>query len=353
MPEFEVLQIEAKTGNVIGALPVTGIGYTETLNAAGSCTVGVPLDAANPATLQPVLSGLVVTRDDVPMWGGLLWTASADLAAGVLTLNAAGWHSYYGARYLNAPTGYKGTKDQAQLLRDWYAYANTNGGIGTDTSGLVNTGRSRSRTWAFSESKNIGEAVDELADEDGGFDFRYECYWHSAARTRVRHRVLKSARLSGTFPTLTHLTNADVTSVAYDGSRLATRAYAFGADLGTGIKPYTSFPNIMPTAMPVVHQVVTYSDLRSVAETFPKAAALGSIGRQVIAIPTLTLYPGVYSPAAYMVGASGTVNVDSGYVQLLEEFVITERKVDVDTNGTEVVTLSLASKEVFVSGDSN
>jgi hypothetical protein len=353
MPKFEVLQVAAKTGDVVAALPVTGIGYTETLNDAGTCTVGMPLDAADPETLQPGLSALVVIRDDEPVWGGPVWTASADLAAGTLTLNAAGWHSYYAARYLNMGAGYKGTKDQAQLLRDWYAYANDNGGIGTDTSGLVNTGRSRSRTWAFSEAKNIGEAINELADEDGGFDFRYECFWHSAAHTRVRHRVVKSTRLTGTFPTLTHRVDADVASVAYDGSRLATRAYAFGADMGTGIKPYASVLNAMPAGMPVMHQVVTYSDLRSTAEMIPKAAALASVGRQVIAIPTLNLYPGVYSPAAYKVGAAGTVNVDSGYVQLLEEFVISERKVDVDVNGTETVTLSLASKEVFVSGDSN
>ncbi|QNE74002.1 hypothetical protein F0344_04755 [Streptomyces finlayi] len=352
MPEFEVLQVETKTGNVVNALPVTGINYTETLNSAGSCTVGVPMDVADPETLEPGRSGLVVVRDDVPVWGGPVWTASADLATGVLTLNAAGWHSYYAARYLNMGGGYKGSKDQAQLLREWYAYANNNGGIGTDTSGLVNTGRVRSRTWAFSEAKNIGEAINELADEDGGFDFRYECFWSSTAHARVRHRVVKSERLSASFPTLTHGVDADVTAVAYDGSRLATRAYAFGADLGTGVKPYASLLNAMPADLPVMHQVVTYADLRSTAELIPKAGALGAVGRQVIAIPSVGLYPGVYSPETYPLGAYGTVNVDSGYVQLLEEFVISERQIAVDVNGTETASLSLASKEVFVSGDS-
>ncbi|MER5894765.1 hypothetical protein [Streptomyces sp. NPDC001876] len=349
MPEFEVLQVEAKTGNVVNSLPVTGIGCAETLNDAGTCTVGMPVDAADPDTLQPGLSALVVTRDDVPVWGGPVWTASADLAAGTLTLNAAGWHSYYAARYLASAAGYKGNKDQAQLLRDWLGYANTNGGIATTFDSLANTGRLRSRTWAFSEFKNIAEAINELADENGGFDFAYECYWSDSTRKRVRHRFVKTERLALTFPTLTHGVDADVTGVAYDGSRLATRAYAFGADMGTGIKPYASSTNpFMPT--PTLNQVVTYADLRSTAELIPKAGALGSVGRQVIATPTLALYPGVYSPGAFKVGATGTVNVDSGYVQLLEEYVITERKFDVDANGTETVTLSLASKEVFESG---
>lgn len=350
MPDFEVLQVNMASGNVVNSLPVTGISYTETLNDAGTCTVGVPLDAADPSTLQPGSSGLVVTRDDQPVWGGPVWTATADLAAGVLTLNAAGWHSYYAARYLAAAAGYSGTKDQAQLVRDWVGYANTNGGIGTVLTSLVNTGRSRSRAWAFSEFKNIAEAIAELADEDGGFDFRYETYWQSTAHTRVLHRVLMSPRVASTFPTLTHGVDADITGVAYDGSRLATRAYAFGADLGTGVKPYSSALNVLPT--PTLNQVVTYADLRATADLTPKAAALGAIGRQVIATPTLSLYPGVYSPSAFQVGAAGTVNADSGYVQLLEEYVISERRIDVDANGSETASLSLASKEVFTNGDS-
>ncbi|MFE0692770.1 hypothetical protein [Streptomyces sp. NPDC058869] len=350
MSEFEVLQVDVKTGNVVTALPVTGVGYTETLNAAGTCSVGVPLDAANPATLEPGRSGLVVTRDDVPVWGGPIWTAAADLAAGTLTLNAAGWHSYYAARYLDAPKGYKGTKDQAQLLRDWVGYANGSNGIGTVVTGLTNTGRVRSRTWAFSEFKNIAEAVNELADEDGGFDFRYETFWADGAHTKVGNRLMKSARVSVGFPTLTHGVNANVTAVSYDGSRLATRAFAFGADLGTGVKPFASSVNVLDT--PSLQQVVTFADLRSTAELLPKAGALGAVGRQVIAVPSLELYPGVYDPGTYMLGAHGTVNVDSGYVQLLEEFVISERQISVDVNGTETATLSLASKEVFASGDS-
>lgn len=350
MPDFEVLQVEAATGDVIATLPVTGINYSETLNAAGACSVGMPLDAADPDTLAPGRTALVVTRDGEPDWGGIVWTATADLAAGTLALNASGWHSYYSARYLDMPGGYKGNTDQALLLRAWIEHANNNGGIGTDTSRLTTTGRIRSRTWGFSEFKQIAEAMNELADEDGGFDLRYETFWADAKRTRIGHRILHSARVSRTFPTLTHLVDADVTQVAYDGSKLASEAVAFGADMGTGVKPYNIVSNVLDG--PAMTQVTTYADLKATADLIPKAAALAQVGRQVIAIPTLNLYPGVYDPALFVVGAHGTVTADSGYVRLLEEFVLTERRIDVDANGTETAALSLASKEVFVSGDS-
>lgn len=347
---YEVLQIVAKTGEVVESLPVTAIQYAETLNAAGSATIGMPLKAADPDTLEPGKSALVITRDDEPVWGGMLWTATADLDAGTLGLNASGWHSYYSARYLDMAGGYNGKTDQALLLRAWIEYANANGGIGTDTSRLTTTGRIRSRTWGFSEFKQIAEAINELADEDGGFDFRYETFWRDD--TRVGNRLLKNGRLENVIPSaLVHRENCNVTQVGYDGSKLATKAVAFGADMGTGVKPYNIVSNDLET--PALTQVSTWSDLKSTADLIPKAAAIGAVGRQVIGIPTLTLYPGVFDPSAFLPGAYGMVQVDSGYVRLLEEFVLTERRVDVDVNGSETVSLSLASKDVFVSGDSN
>ncbi|MFJ9964225.1 hypothetical protein [Streptomyces avermitilis] len=359
---YEVLQTVAKTGEVVASLPVTGIQYGETLNSAGSASIGMPLKAADPDTLEPGKSALVVTRDDEPVWGGMLWSATADLDTGTLALNASGWHSYYSACYLGGATlqnlpsggirlkwaGYKANKDQALLLSDWIERANDDGGIGTDTSRLTTTGRIRSREWGFSEFKNIAEAINELADEDGGFDFRYETYWRDNGT--VGNRILKNGRLQNVIPfALVHRENCNVTQVGYDGSKLATRAFAFGADMGTGVKPYANVSNDLDA--PTLTQVATYSDLKATADLIPKAAAIGAVGRQVIGIPTLTLYPGVFDPSSFLPGAVGTVQVDSGYVRLLEEFVLTERRVDVDVNGTETVSLSLASKDVFTSGD--
>lgn len=359
---YEVAQLVARTGEVLGTLPVTGISYGETLNAAGPATIGIPLSAADPDTLIPGVSGLAVLRDGSPVWGGMLWTAEADLEGGTLTLGASGWHSYYAACYLGGLvaasdggdgrltakwSGYSGTKDQALLLRDWIERANDDGGIGTDTSRLNTTGRIRSRSWGFSEFKNTAEAVDELADEDGGFDFRYETYWKSA--NRIGNRIIMAPHLSSGFPTLTHRVDCNVGRVTYDGSRLASRAYAFGADLGTGVKPYSWAVNDL--AAPTLTQVVTYSDLKATADLVPKANALAVAGRRPVAIPTLTLYPGVFGPSVFLPGAYGSVAADSGYVRLLDDFVLTERRVDVDTNGTETVSLSLANKDVFTSAD--
>jgi hypothetical protein len=364
MSEYEVLQVEARTGNVEATLPVTGISYSETLNGAGSASVTIPLDLADPATLKVGRSALVPTADGEPVWGGMLWGATADLAAGTLTLNASGWHSYYDRRYVvrwvprltpgivpGKWGGYHARKERSEMLRDFYEIAETFDGIGTDTSMLTERGYFRTRDWDFAEFKNMAEAIDELAEEGSGFDFWYETVWRNAARTRIANRIRMRSRLSRTFPTLTHRSNADITQVSYDGTKLATRAWAFGADDGKGSKPLATRDNTVDA--PTLHQVATFSDVKSLDALIPKASAMAAAGKSPIAIPALTLYPGLFRPSQFMPGAVGYVKADAGYVKLNDDYVLTERHVTVDENGTEAISLSLASKEVFVSDDSS
>jgi hypothetical protein len=362
MSEYEVLQVEARTGNVEATLPVTGISYSETLNGAGSASLTIPLDLADPATLKVGRSALVPTADGEPVWGGLLWGATADLAAGTLTLNASGWHSYYDRRYLvrfvprSGPSlgvwsGYTARKERSEMLRDWFELLDSYGGIETDTSMLTERGFFRKRDWSFSEFKNAAEAIDELAEEGSGFDFWYETVWRNAARTRIANRIRMRSRLSRSFPTLKHRSNADITQVSYDGTKLGTRVWAFGADDGKGSKPVVSRDNALDT--PTLYQVATFSDAKGTTVLAPKASAMSAVSRAHIAIPTLTLYPGLFRPSQFMPGAVGFVRADAGYVQLNDDYVLTERHVTVDENGTESISLSLASKEVFVSDDSS
>ncbi|MFD7610996.1 hypothetical protein [Streptomyces sp. NPDC059828] len=334
-------------------LPVTGIEYVDTLNGAGTASVGMPLHApeADPSTLLPGASGLAILRDDTPVWGGILWGATADLSAGTLALSASGYHSYYAHRYLDSTKGYsRKNADQSTLLKDWISYANANGGIGTDTSAIATRGRTATREWSFSEFKKISEAIEELADDLDGFNFRYEPYWVTTG-TRIGNRFRVVKRGAEAYPQLEHRVSCNVTGVTYDGTQLATQAYAFGADLGTWMKPFATSSNPALTT-PRMVTVATYSDLKASGQLIPKAAALATVGSQPIAVPTLTLYPQQFSPVQFQPGAVGTAIADSGYVALMEQYVITERRVGVDVNGTETVSLALASKEVFDNGNS-
>jgi hypothetical protein len=332
-------------------LPAASISYTDTLNADGAATVVVPLYApeADPLRLAPISSALVVLRNGEPVWGGLVWTLTADLSAQTLTVNASGWHSYYKCRAFTGGYSAKGV-DQGNLLREWLDACADNG-IATDTSRITTTGRRRTREWTRSEFKVIAEAITELSEDEGGFNFRYQTYWIDRGK-RIGNRFIKYENGENPEPfSLVHGTNCNVTQVDYDGSQLATDAHTIGADPGNGDKLVGIAANdALRTDMPTKRVVASFNDVKETQSLMDKAAALITIGRAPVAIPSLTLYPGLYDPTAFVPGYAGVVEADAGYVALYADFVVTERKVDVNSNGSEVTTLSLANQEVFYFG---
>ncbi|WP_424213191.1 hypothetical protein ACN20G_14495 [Streptomyces sp. BI20] len=346
---YAVVQTDLKTGNVVATLPVTSLAFTHALNGAGSASVGIPLFApeADPNSLRPGASGLVVLRDNIPVWGGILWTLVGDIDAGTLALNATGYHSHYQGRYfVNGWTAK--SKEQATILKDWFAYFNADNGIATDTSLVTSTGHIRTTVWTKYELKNAAEAIEELADNIGGFNFRYSPYWVTSGK-KVGHRFLISSREGvATSHSLTHRANCNVTSVSYDSTALCTVAYATGADKGNGEKLVGVFTNpSLEATMPERLMVGSYTDVKETQTLIDKAQATINAGAVPVAIPELTLYPGMFGPLDFTPGDVTAVDVNAGYVALFDEFVVTECATAVDANGTETIKLALASKELF------
>ncbi|MFF4424165.1 hypothetical protein ACFY04_25850 [Streptomyces sp. NPDC001549] len=347
--KYVVYQTNARTGDVVKRLPVTGIQFTHTLNASGSATVGIPLFApeADPESLSPGISGLAVVRDGAVVWAGILWALSADIDAGTLTLSASGFHSHYQGRYL--VNGYAAkSKEQADILAEWLIAANLDNGIATGIDLIKPTGNKRTAVWSRYELKNIAQAIEELADNIGGFNFRYAPYWRTEGKN-VGHRFIPTKRGATTSPhVLTHRINCNVTGVTYDSTALCTVAYATGADAGNGEKVVGIFENpSLAARMPERVTVGAYSDVKETVTLIDKAKATINAGAVPVAIPELTLYPGQYSPTDFVPGAFVAVSVDAGYVALFDQFAVTECGTSVDANGNESIRLALASKELW------
>ncbi|MEU3713613.1 hypothetical protein [Streptomyces catenulae] len=342
------MQTDVKTGVVVNRLPVTGISFTHTLNAAGAATIGIPLFApeADPESLIAGISGLVVLRDGEPVWGGIFWTASADIEAGTLSLGATGFHSHYKGRVFGSGWSAR-SLEQANILKAWIAYFNADNGIGTDTSTIKATGAKRTTVWTRYELKNAGEAIEQLADNINGFNFRYETYWAEPG-VRVGNRFVMTSRAGSATRTLTHRANCNVTQVSYDSTALCTTAYATGADKGNGEKLVGIFENKeLAARMPERVMVGTYPDVKETQTLIGKAQATANAGSVPTAIPELTLYPGQFAPLDFAPGDYVAVDADAGYVAFLDEFAVTEVATTVDANGTESIRLALASKELW------
>ncbi|MFE5621721.1 hypothetical protein ACFQ8S_06865 [Streptomyces virginiae] len=350
--KYRVIQTKSSTGGIVEFLPALSIDYSESLNGEGTCNVAIPLKCpeADPLSLIPGISGLAILRDNEPVWVGVIWTMSADLDQGTLTLHAAGYLSYYRGRVLH--DGYIRQADQSLIMKEWINDCNVANGVNTTTTGVALTGRESRRSWTQYELKNIGEAMQELAEDDGGFNFRFAPYWKSG-NGAVGNKLVISPRGGAEIPSaLVHTENCNITAVSYDSAAMATRVYALGADNGNGTKLVGIQDNFdLDAVMPTKHVVASFTDVKQTETLIDKAAAMISAGREPVAIPTLTLYPGAFNPGTLIPGDTATVQADSGYVALFEQFVLTERRTTVDVNGTEITTLALANKELFISGD--
>jgi hypothetical protein len=296
----------------------------------------------------------MVLRGDEPVWGGILWGADADLAAGTLALSASGYHSHYAGVHFN--NGYSATGvDAGAMLRAWFALAN--GGpspLNTDASGVPDMGQPRQRSWTKYELKSMGDAITELAEENNGFNFRYMPAYGPGNAT-VTHRIITSAQ-GGTDLgiVLTHRVNCDVSKVTYDTSSLATNVYALGADNGNGERLLGTAGNAdLLARVPSRDVVLNFADVKETQTLLAKAGAAANIGRVPIASPTVTLYPGQYDPTVFTNGDYVEVQCDYGYVALLDDFAITERRVSVNANGAETTTLALVNRDLFLNGNSS
>ncbi|OKI00411.1 hypothetical protein A6A06_23555 [Streptomyces sp. CB02923] len=346
---YTVVQTDLKTGNVVAALPVTGITFAHTLNAAGVATVGIPLFApeADPESLIPGISGIAILRDGQPVWAGILWALAADIAAGTLSLSASGFHSHYQGRHFVKGWAAK-SQEQSDTIKAWFAYCNGANGISTDTSLIKPTGHKRTTVWTRYELKNVAEAIDDLADNVGGFNFRYVPYWAVAGK-KLGHRFVMTSRAGAAAThTLTHRVDCNVTSVSYDSTALCTTAYATGADKGNGEKLVGIFENpSLAARMPERVRVGSYTDVKETVTLRNKAQAVINAGAVPVAIPELTLYPGQFGPLDFVPGDVTAIDVDAGYIALYDEFVVTECTTTVDTTGGESIKLALASKELW------
>lgn len=187
------LFVQTRDGRLIRELPTATIeSYTFRLNAPGACIFTLPPemlpgpDGRPSVPIGDVLDdGAVeigVRRGANTVWLGPLWTVEEDddgapqpirFGAEGLWSYARKWHVVSTLPGSNTPGGFRNV-DQATICKSLIDHHQSKGGgdYGIDTSTIQPTGVLRTRTeydgW---RGVTISEAVTQLADTEGGFDF--------------------------------------------------------------------------------------------------------------------------------------------------------------------------------------
>lgn len=98
-PVYRYYTADLLTGRVLSEIPFGNVNYERALKAAGSFSGKIPAieDTAHLDLYDSTMPGktaLYVVRNDVCVWGGIIWARSYDVSSRVLTVSASEFVSY-------------------------------------------------------------------------------------------------------------------------------------------------------------------------------------------------------------------------------------------------------------------
>jgi hypothetical protein len=342
--------------DTLGLLPATDISYTEILNKPGSFSVSMPLkpdyEWENVLTLDALTPGtvmVIIERDDVPLFAGIVWGWEADVDGNKLTLNGLGVLSYFRKRYLKttySPTSVEQTTIVARLI----GYAQTgltasggpvnDGNIGVATDRLVSTGRTVSRSgqgWLGTDLSDIAKLIESFADNQYGFDV---IFYVENTSTGYQIGVTNTlTRLGRTTDTVFDLARGvESFSVSCDGTDLANNVWITGSGEGTTRLTGTANTTAALASWPVLEDVSSSTSSATEQTTLTRYAQ-ARLNRLVspILTPSITLLASAAPRLGeYRIGDRVRVRGQYGILNIDEEYKLLEVAVK-DTNGSPVM----------------
>ena len=104
-PVYRYITADFLTGKVLSELNCTNVSYERALKNAGSFSGIVPITAGTDLSLiysntMPGKTALYVLRNNVVVWGGLIWSRNYDLVGRTLSLSGSEFHSYFAKRLI-------------------------------------------------------------------------------------------------------------------------------------------------------------------------------------------------------------------------------------------------------------
>lgn len=356
MPAYRFLLTNLVTGDILGELPLASASYSHVLNGPGAFKGTMALENPGPAgemfaagTLVPGQCGIYAERDGVLMWGGVLWTLSADVGRNSLELAGEGFHSYFRHRVYRKDRTYL-YRDQALIAQEFLDYALAGAGAiaGLSTASVVATGVFRARTYYAYERKNIGEAIEQLAACVDGFDFRWRPRWDTGGTITTDFLVSYPPRGRATSVVFELGGSVDLATLSMDGTTLAWDCEVLGAGDGDAkiIGGYTD--PALTGVYPLLQDIYSENDVRELSTLQAKAQRRVARGRQPTTIPTVVANsatdPGLGS---WEIGDQVRVRGSVGWLAVDSVYRITSYEVQVNENGWETIPVTLAPLEAY------
>ena len=366
MPTYRYLvgELNPASGNGLrDEIPFSSVKFSHVLNRPGGFSANVPLrhPKATRENLDPGRTAVHIERDGVIVWSGMLWVAEASVENATVDVGGEGWWGYLRHRLIRSGTGGPApstaavriylAQDQFFIARDLVNYAQAQAGgnvgiiVGSETCGVL-----RDRTWYHYERKNLGEAVEQLAGVNNGFDFAVDVAYESGLIVKRFHPSYpRRGRIT---PLAWELgTNLEGLAQTVDATRQADLVDALGAGEGDGMLIATASDpaQLAPSGpYPLLETVVAYKDVSVMATLQSHAEVdLRNYKRPVTRIPTLLARSTAPDTAlgTFITGDSVQVKGTDGWISADERMRIQGYEVEIDEDGKETVAVAFAQEE--------
>jgi hypothetical protein len=366
--QYRILLGDVRSGTLLGELPLENLRYSHVLNAPGALSGTLPLsrkrtldngtiELARIAPIQTGRSSIFVERDGTLVWAGIIWTKQGNVEDNSLAIGAEGFHSIIRRRLLTTKKTYTAfLHDQAYIAKDLIDWTLTYGPLpNLSTANVTFTGVRRDRTWESYESKNIGEAIEQLAACEQGFNFLYHPYWDPASANEGHTHPLVDFLVQ--YPATGRPTNivfelggnVELGGYSEDATKMANKAWVTGEGDGPAmLRRSYSAGSALLNAYPLLEDLQAFPDVKENGTLDTKAKRRVALGQQPLLIPTIhATSETVPSFGSYRIGDRVTVRGDYGDLVLDGGYVITSVEAAVDNDGAEVIPITCAPVEVF------
>lgn len=359
---YRYLFVDLASNEIIAELPLTGVGFTQQLNQAGTFQGHLLLSGINAekfnvdASTIPGRCGLYVDRNNILVWGGVIWGRSYNSASQTLTFSAQEWISYFDHRRVTQDVQFTNI-DQLVIAKTLIenAQAATYGDIGVlyNSEGQTTSGILVSRTYYNYEFKNVFQAIQDLSRQSDGFDFHIDVAYDGITGLPTKYFNTYYPR-SGTAYTTGSLTvpvfefpAGNIVEYEYpeDGSAVANTVYGLGAGSNEGKLLSVGQDTAKLTAgWALLESTANYSDItdQTVLDNLSDAQALATSYPPVV---LKVVVPAFVNPefGTYEVGDDARIIItDNRFPNTLDEiYRIVGLTVQPGEDGPERVTLTL------------
>lgn len=302
------------TGARIAELPLIGLSYSKTLSGAGEASGVLYLPPPNSVANRVLAADwnnavdecrrqLVIERDGVVVWSGIVWASPYNDSDQSRSVKCAEDWSYFRRRFLSYNLTYT-SQNQMDIVESLMALVQSWSPSNLGVSVVKNLASGyadviRSRTYARNELKSVANAIEDLSKVSNGFEFGLDASWSSTG-TLQKVLNLHYPRRGRTALQTGHVFELGRNIISFtwpsDGTRTSNISWAVGAGEGSsqliGVAvDSTKFQSLSSggPGYPALENSVSYSDVSKQSTINLYAQAALQYTSTPVTLPELTV----------------------------------------------------------------